>query len=100
MAFNCEHWNDENKKGEVALGIGGGYGQFGILSEDEFLKILKTSGKRIQRFNTNDDHFIGNFSRGIGKCAKLDNGLDVIIDDKNNRRDIPTTGIISTNDTS
>ena len=99
LAFNCEHWKDENKKGVIPLGIGGGYGQFGILTEDEFLKVLKTSGKRIQRFNANDESFVGNFGRGVGKCRKLDNGLDIIVDDKKNRV-VATTEIISTTDTS
>jgi len=48
LAFHCEHWRDESR--DEQLGIGGGYGQFGILTEEEFLKVLKTSGKRIQRF--------------------------------------------------
>ena len=55
LAFHCDHWKDENKEGDLKLGIGGGYGQFGILSEEEFLRVLKTSGKRVQRFAEADD---------------------------------------------
>ena len=51
LAFHSDHWKDENRDDELPLGIGGGYGQFGILNEEEFLTIIKTSGKRIQKFS-------------------------------------------------
>ena len=50
LAFHSDHWKEENAPDADKLGIGGGYGQFGILNEEEFLRVLKTSGKRIMRF--------------------------------------------------
>ena len=46
-AFHSDHWKEENHEDNQQLGIGGGYGQYGILSEEEFLQVLKTSGKRV-----------------------------------------------------
>ena len=46
LAFHSEHWRDENDPEKLQLGIGGGYDQFGILSEEEFLRLLKTPGRR------------------------------------------------------
>lgn len=50
IAFHHEHYIRETSTDELPLGIGGGYGQFGILSEEEFLRSIKTSGGRTQRF--------------------------------------------------
>ena len=46
-AFHVDHWREQEDNKDNELGIGGGYGQFGILSEEEFLRLLKTSGKRV-----------------------------------------------------
>lgn len=41
--------------GEQTVGIGGGYGQFGILNQDEFVMCLKTEGKRVKKFTEHPD---------------------------------------------
>ena len=56
-AFHVDHWRDQDDNKDKELGIGGGYCQFGILSEDEFLRLLKTNGKRVQKFHDRPDEF-------------------------------------------
>lgn len=46
-AFHIDLWKQQNENKDKDFGIGGGYGQFGILNEEEFLRVLKTSGKRV-----------------------------------------------------
>lgn len=45
LAFGVDLYEEEKK--ETKLGVGGGYGQFGILSEAEFNTLLKLDGKRV-----------------------------------------------------
>ena len=45
LAFGVDLWEDEQK--EIKMGIGGGYGQFGVLTEEEFNTMLKLDGKRV-----------------------------------------------------
>jgi hypothetical protein len=47
QAFHVDHWKEQEEQKDTELGIGGGYGQFGVLDEEEFLKVLKTTGKRV-----------------------------------------------------
>lgn len=47
QAFHVDHWREIDDEKDKELGIGGGYGQFGVLDEEEFLRLLKTSGKRV-----------------------------------------------------
>ena len=42
----AQKYLEEKKKG-----IGGGYGEFGILNEDEFNHCLKTDGKSLEKFS-------------------------------------------------
>ena len=44
-AFDFKEYENEEQ-----CGIGGGYGQFGILTEEEFLRLVKAPGKRVQEF--------------------------------------------------
>ena len=48
-----DHWQEEQTGQQ--WGIGGGYGQFGVLSEEEFLRVIKTGGKRVQKFHEHPD---------------------------------------------
>lgn len=52
-AYNCDLYKDT----EQECGIGGGYGQFGILTEKEFNTVLKTDSKRIKKFTEHPDQF-------------------------------------------
>lgn len=45
LAFGVDLWEEEQR--ESKLGVGGGYGQFGILNEDEFNTLIKLDGKRV-----------------------------------------------------
>lgn len=45
LAFGVDLYEEEAK--EAKLGVGGGYGQFGILTEEEFNTLLKLDGKRV-----------------------------------------------------
>ena len=61
LAFGCDLWEEEEK--EMKLGVGGGYGQFGILSEEEFNTLIKLDGKRVQKFTEHPDQFKRQFNR-------------------------------------
>lgn len=50
--FNFEFFNEQHD-----IGIGGGYGQFGILTESEFNTLIKANGKRIKKFTEHPDQF-------------------------------------------
>ena len=67
-----DHWKEEEENKDKELGIGGGYGQFGILSEEEFLRLLKTSGKRVQKFHEHPDEYKDQFYKI--KYPKKDDG--------------------------
>ena len=60
-AFAVDLWEAEQQ--EVRLGVGGGYGQFGILSEEEFNALIKMDGKRVQKFTEHPDQFKKVFNR-------------------------------------
>ena len=70
MCFGTDLWAAEEK--ETRLGVGGGYGQFGILNEEEFNALIKLDGKRVQRFTENPLQFQKKFnaSRDHGKKDK------------------------------
>ena len=53
LAFGVDLWEEEQK--EARLGVGGGYGQFGILTEAEFNTLIKLDGKRVQKFTEHPD---------------------------------------------
>ncbi|TNV79837.1 hypothetical protein FGO68_gene7114 [Halteria grandinella] len=77
QAFHVDHWREENENPEKQLGIGGGYGQFGILEEDEFLRLLKTTGKRVQKFHETPDEYREQFYKI--KYATNDNGARMLL---------------------
>ena len=53
LCFGVDLWEEEQK--DTKLGVGGGYGQFGILNEDEFNTLIKLDGKRVQKFTEHPD---------------------------------------------
>ena len=79
QSFHVDHWKEEEENKEKELGIGGGYGQFGILSEEEFLRLLKTSGKRVQKFHEHPDEYKDQFYKI--KYPKKDDGNRLISGD-------------------
>ena len=76
IAFHHEHFFRETATDDLPLGIGGGYGQFGILTEEEFLKTIKTSGKRTQRFMNHENQFKDKFNKMV--IHRKDDGLKLI----------------------
>lgn len=74
MAFNQELWKDEQE--QIRLGIGGGYGQFGILNEAEFNTIIKADSKRIKKFHEHPDQFKQQFN--CMKYPKKDDGVRLV----------------------
>ena len=79
QSFHVDHWKEEEENKEKELGFGGGYGQFGILSEEEFLRLLKTSGKRVQKFHEHPDEYKDQFYKI--KYPKKDDGNRLISGD-------------------
>lgn len=51
----CTAFNIDSYKDYEGCGIGGGYGQFGILNEEEFNKAVKGDSKRIRKFTEFED---------------------------------------------
>jgi hypothetical protein len=49
--FNSDIYTQEDSD----CGIGGGYGQFGILTEDEFNMLIKGDGKRVRKYTEHPD---------------------------------------------
>lgn len=49
-AFDCDQWNPAEDNG-----IGGGYGQFGVLTEEEMNQCLKGDGERVRKFTEHED---------------------------------------------
>jgi len=49
-SFHVDNYRDYEKTKDKELGIGGGYTQFGILTEEEFLEVLKSNGKKMKKF--------------------------------------------------
>ena len=58
------------------MGIGGGYGQFGILTEAEFNTIIKADSKRIKKFHEHPDQFKQQFN--VQKYPKKDDGVRLV----------------------
>jgi len=50
--FDC--YNEEVKHGS---GIGGGYSQFGILTEEELLELVKANSKRVHKFQEKPEDY-------------------------------------------
>ena len=55
LAFGVDLWEEEQEQSNI--GVGGGYGQFGILTEEEFNTLIKLDGKRVQKFHEHPDQF-------------------------------------------
>ncbi len=53
----CTIFNSDMYSDAPDCGIGGGYGQFGILTEKEFNILIKADGKRIRKFTEHPDQF-------------------------------------------
>eukprot|EP00347_Sterkiella_histriomuscorum_P015781 403355705 len=77
QAFHVDHWKEQEENKDNELGIGGGYGQFGILKEEEFLRLLKTSGKRVQKFHDHPDEYKNQFYKI--KYPKKDDGTRLVV---------------------
>jgi hypothetical protein len=52
-----------------ATGIGGGYSQFGILTEEEFIRVLKGDGKKIRKFTEHPDQFKEEYAKACRIAA-------------------------------
>ena len=86
LAFGVDLYEEETK--EAKLGVGGGYGQFGILTEEEFNTLLKLDGKRVQKFTEHPDQFKRQFNRN--KYPTKDDG-NRIVTGTNDRVDQPSS---------
>ena len=67
-----EAFDFKDYEGEEHCGIGGGYGQFGILTEEEFLRVVKAPGKRVQKFT----EFWGQHKEAIHVRTAKRNGIE------------------------
>lgn len=83
MAFNIDLWKEEQE--QMRLGIGGGYGQFGILTEAEFNTIIKADSKRIKKFHEHPDQFKQQFN--TVKYPKKDNGVRLVTGESHKMRE-------------
>jgi hypothetical protein len=61
QAFNCETYSEQ----DIGCGIGGGYGQFGILTEEEFNAVVKGNSERVKRFTEHPDQWKEYYSKTL-----------------------------------
>jgi hypothetical protein len=85
-AFHVDHWREQDENKDKELGIGGGYNQYGILSEDEFLRLLKTTGKRVQKFHETPDDYKEQFYKI--KYPKKDDGIRMLVPNEENPQNV------------
>jgi len=77
-AFHRDNWQREHGDETAHNGIAGGYGQFGVLTNEEFHSILKVTGKRVQKFTEEVNQHKSLFNKS--KIPRKDDGVSIIID--------------------